>query len=294
MNPGGDIDLRLLTYYLTVADELHFTRAARLLFVSQPALSNQIQRLEKQLGVPLFDRTSRGVTLTEAGHAFLPHARQAVAAIRAGIAAVAPQPLLRVDVLDAELALPREVVKRLRAAHRDLRLVVTAEGSVSQRRRILAGQLDVGFCGLGAVADDELVVRAVRDEPVDLIVADGHRLSAAPGAALADVAGEVFYLPHETLAPEWTAFVTAACHTAGFEPARYPVSTTSAASALELVAEGECVTLSLRSTPLPAGTTRLPLVPELTYPWAMIWHRDRAEDIALRWLRAATDRTPPA
>jgi DNA-binding transcriptional LysR family regulator len=259
------------------------------LFVSQPALSNQIQRLEKALGVTLFDRTGRGVSLTEAGERFLPYARQAAAAIRGGLAAVAPEPLLRVDVLDAELAFPREVLKRLRVAHRGLRLAVTAEGSPSQRRRILAGELDVGFCGLGAAGDDELVVRAVRDEPVDLVVAAGHRLSAAARAALAEVAGEVFYLPHETLAPEWTAFVLAACRDAGFEPARYQVSTASAASALELVAEGECVTVSLRSTPLPAGTARLRLVPELTYPWAMIWHRDRADHVALGWLAAAAD-----
>ncbi|WP_433296294.1 LysR family transcriptional regulator [Actinoplanes sp. CA-030573] len=247
MNPGGGIDLRLLTYFLAVADELHFTRAARLLFVSQPALSNQIRRLEKELGVALFDRTSRGVALTEAGRAFLPYARQATVAIRAGVAAVAPRPLLRVDVLDAELALPREVLKRLRLAHRDLRLTVTAEGSVSQRRRILSGELDAGF------------------------------------------RGEAFYLPHETLAPEWTAFVLAACRAAGFTPARYPVSTASAAAALELVAEGGCVTVSLRSTPLPAGTARLRLVPELTYPWVMVWHRDRTGDVALGWLRAAAD-----
>jgi DNA-binding transcriptional LysR family regulator len=289
MNPGGSIDLRLLTYFLTLADELHFTRAARLLFVSQPALSNQIQRLEKALGATLFERSSRGVTLTEAGAAFLPYARQAVAALRAGVAAVAPQPLLRVDVLDAELAFPREALKRLRLAHRDLRLAVTAEGSVSQRRRLLAGQLDAGFCGRGAADDSELVVHPVRDEPVDLVVAAGHPLSAAADVALADLAGEVFYLPHEELAPEWTAFVLAACRSAGFEPARYPVTTANAASALELVAEGECVAVSLRSTLLPAGTVRLRLVPELTYPWALIWHRDRTDEAALSWLRAAAD-----
>ncbi|SNY54588.1 LysR family transcriptional regulator [Paractinoplanes atraurantiacus] len=299
MNPGegraDGIDLRLLRYFLTLAEELHFTRAAQRLFVSQPALSNQIQRLERAVGVPLFARSARGVALTAAGHGFLPYAQQALAALKAGLAAAAPQPpALRVDVLDAELSLPREVLKRLRAAHHGLQLTVTAEGSVSQRRRILAGDLDAGFCGLGAPAGEALTVQPIATEPVDLIVATGHRLARDGGVALSEAANEVFYLPHDALAPEWREFVLNECRRAGFEPALYPMTTASAASALDLVAEGECVTLSLRSTALPEGTERLRLVPGLTYPWAMVRHRDRGGDAALGWLIEAASTVGPA
>ncbi|MEV4342986.1 LysR family transcriptional regulator [Actinoplanes sp. NPDC049596] len=294
MTTGEDgIDARLLRYFLTLAEELHFTRAAQRLYVSQPALSNQIQRLERAVGGSLFERSTRGVALTPAGRAFVPHARQALTAIRAGVAAVAPAPALRVDVLDAELALPRAVVKRLRTTHHGLQLAVTAEGSVSQRRRLLAGELDAGFCGLGASGDEKLTLALVCDEPVDLIVPAGHRLAAAGAVALADAAGETFYLPHDTLAPEWRDFVLTECRRAGFEPERHPVTTGSAASALDLVAEGGCVTLSLRSTPLPEGTTGLRLNPGLAYPWALTWHRDRAGDPAITWLREAAGAEGP-
>lgn len=281
------IDLRLLRYFLALAEELHFTRAAQRLFVSQPALSNQIQRLEGQVGARLFTRTTRGVTLTVAGEAFLPHARQAVAALRAGMLAVTGDPVIRVDVLDAELAVPRAVLSRLRSDHPDVRLAVSAEGSVSQRRRILAGELDAGFCGLAAAAHPDLASEVVRREPVDVVLPAGHRLAATRTVDLRDLSADVFYLPNDDLAPEWNEFVREACADAGFAPRRLPIATASAASALELVAEGACVTLSLRSTPYPLGTVRLPLTDGLAYPWALMWRRGAEAAPAIAWLRRA-------
>ena len=72
---GADLDLRLVRYFSVVAEHLNFGRAAAVLHVAQPSLSRQIQRLEDQLGVRLLDRTPQGSRLTEAGHAFLPHAQ---------------------------------------------------------------------------------------------------------------------------------------------------------------------------------------------------------------------------
>src|SRR5260370_16325221 len=75
--PG--IELRLLQYVVTIADELSFTRAAKKLFVSQPALSRKIGELETSLGVKLFERSTRQVTLTKAGQVFVEEARAALA-----------------------------------------------------------------------------------------------------------------------------------------------------------------------------------------------------------------------
>lgn len=80
--------MRELRYFVTVAEELHFTRAAERLYVSQPALSKQIRALERQLRTELFRREPRGVTLTEAGTALLPHARRVLAGWAEGAAAV--------------------------------------------------------------------------------------------------------------------------------------------------------------------------------------------------------------
>jgi DNA-binding transcriptional LysR family regulator len=82
------IELRHLRYFLAVAEERHFTRAAARLHVSQPPLSAQIRQLEQRLGAPLFVRTGRPVTLTAAGEALLPSAYAALAAVDAGVDAV--------------------------------------------------------------------------------------------------------------------------------------------------------------------------------------------------------------
>ncbi|WP_031110108.1 LysR family transcriptional regulator, partial [Streptomyces sp. NRRL S-146] len=83
-----DVHLRELRYFVAVAEELHFTRAAERLYVSQPALSKQIRALERQVGVELFRRDRHGVALTDAGTALLPHARGVLDAWEEGAAAV--------------------------------------------------------------------------------------------------------------------------------------------------------------------------------------------------------------
>src|ERR1700744_6408515 len=83
-----DVHVRELRYFLAVAEELHFTRAAEGLFVSQPALSKQIRMLERSFGTALFERDARQVRLTEEGMALLPHARSVLEAWDAGVVAV--------------------------------------------------------------------------------------------------------------------------------------------------------------------------------------------------------------
>lgn len=83
-----DVHVRDLRYFVAVAEELHFTRAAERLFISQPALSKQIRTLERNLGTPLFDRDAREVRLTDAGSALLPHARTILSRWEAGFDAI--------------------------------------------------------------------------------------------------------------------------------------------------------------------------------------------------------------
>ncbi len=276
---AAGIDIRLLRYFTTVADELHFTRAAQRLYVSQPALSNQIKRLEAQLGVAVFARSSRGVTLTPAGTAFLPYAQLALSTLQTGIARAAAaaggHPVLRIDVIDAALSTPRQVLSSLRARHPELPLHVTTLGTAGQRQRILTGELDVGFCGADAATGQNIDHDIIRYEPIDAILPADHALADVPNLRLAALADEVFYLPHDSVAPEWNDYVRHACREAGFTLRRHSTATDGAATGLDLIREGGCVTLGLRSTPHPEGTVAIPLAePSLRYPWAMIWRPD--------------------
>ncbi|WP_051367278.1 LysR family transcriptional regulator [Hamadaea tsunoensis] len=286
MNRGDGVDPRLLRYFLTLAEELHFTRAAARLFVSQPALSNQIRLLETRVGAVLFTRTRHGVELTAEGERFRPYARQAVAAIEAGLHAIGAREL-RVDVLDGELRLPRRVLSALRAREPGVVVRITALGR--HRQRLHAGDLDAAFTGPGLEArgsgspggDDGLATEHVADEPVDVLLPATHALAAHDEIALSDLAAEMFYLPADDLAPEWNAFVRTAC---GFTPRRHPVTADGASAALDLVAEGACITVGLRSTAYPPGVVRRPVAGGLAYPWTLVW---RAGDPAVEPLRAA-------
>lgn len=286
-----DVDLRLVRYFLVMAEELHFTAAARRLYVSQPALSNQIRRLENQLGVQLFDRSPRGVTLTAAGDAFLPHARNAIAAIRSGVAdataAAGRDEVLRIDVLESDLATPRAVLARLRKRLPTLRLEVSSRGSRDQHRRLLNGELDLGLCGSTAPCPDGLAERIIRHEALGVALPANHRLAAAQSVAVRELTDETHYLPRDDFAPEWNEFVLSCCRTAGFTPKRHPASTDGTAPALELVRAGECVALSLLSTAHPDGVVVRPLAAGVPpYGWVLRWRKGgRAPDAALAALR---------
>jgi DNA-binding transcriptional LysR family regulator len=286
-----DVDLRLVRYFLVMAEELHFTAAARRLYVSQPALSNQIRRLETQLGTPLFERSPRGVTLTAAGDAFLPHAQGALAAIRSGVAeataAAGRDQVLRIDVLQTDLATPRAVLARLRDRLPSLRLEVSSRGSRDQEKRLLSGELDLALCGSTAHLPDGLMQRLIRREALGVALPEGHHLAAAAAVAVRELADELHYLPRDDFAPEWNDFVLGCCRTAGFTPRRHPASTDGTSSALELVRAGECVAIGLLSTPYPEGVVVRPLAAGVPpYSWSLRWREStHAPTAALAALR---------
>lgn len=138
-----DFDLRLVRYFVAVADELHFGRAAASLFISQPALSKQIRKLEEQLGAPLLVRDTRHVTLTPRGQRFLADARQLLA-----IAQSMAQPP-RGDVVRIahifELDTSRLVADAFMVAHSDVEVLEHTMDSISQLEALLANHLDVAI-----------------------------------------------------------------------------------------------------------------------------------------------------
>jgi DNA-binding transcriptional LysR family regulator len=145
------LELRHLRYFVAVADEGSLTRAGVKLRVAQPALSRQMHQLERELGVPLFERSSRGVALTAAGRAFLGEARKALehaelAAASARGASQGSAPLLRFahGQLFVYGAVAEELLARFRAFHPEVRVAVTGQDDPATHDALLARSVDVG------------------------------------------------------------------------------------------------------------------------------------------------------
>jgi DNA-binding transcriptional LysR family regulator len=185
------VELRHLRYFVAVAETEHFGRAARALCVSQPALSQQIADLERELGVQLFTRLPRGVRLSEPGRAFLDHARAALATVAAGAehareVARGAAGALTVGLPETATALgvvlPR--LDRFRATWPRVELTVSGLGWLAQPRAVLAGALDAGFAWSADAADPAGGPRRVGDDTSALHLAGlaGVRLLDDPGA----------------------------------------------------------------------------------------------------------------
>lgn len=191
------MELRQLAYFIAVAEEQHVTRAAARLSVAQPAVSQQIRRLEAELGEPLFLRTPRGVDLTDAGRTLLPHARATIAAARSGRDALAAlRGLVRGRVAigtvqPAPPALPR-ILGLFRHEHPGVELHV-GEGHT---RDLLAGvrdrELDIAIIGLDSRQPPpaDLHHTTISTESVVLVVHPEHALAGRRSVSLAELRDE--------------------------------------------------------------------------------------------------------
>ena len=188
------MELRTVRYALAVAETLHFGRAAEELLVSQPSLSRQIAALEREIGVILFERTSRQVRLTAAGAQFMPLARRAlnlleVAAQRAQESARGALGQLRLGFV-ATAAI--DVLPRALALHRARRPQVTVNlneyTSSEQVTALLAGDLDLGI-GRDVPALDGLKVEVIRAEPISVAVPLSDPRANLSEVTLADLTG---------------------------------------------------------------------------------------------------------
>ncbi|MGI8680549.1 MAG: LysR family transcriptional regulator [Mycobacteriales bacterium] len=193
------MELRQLTYAVAVAELSSFTRAAERCFVVQSALSHQIARLEQELGARLFHRTSRQVRLTPAGEAFLPAARQCLAAAeraRAEVAAATGEVRGRLSVGVIPTVAALDVPAALHAfhdRHPQVRISLIMAGSDDLIDKVATGVLDVAFLGLPA----ETTVTGVQDhvlahDHLVVVVAPTHPLSTATKLRLRRLANEVF------------------------------------------------------------------------------------------------------
>ena len=202
------VELRQMRYFVAVAEELNFTRAAERLHMAQQPLSAAIARLEQQLGFKLLERNTRRVALTEAGPAFLEAARSALAAADAAVDVA--QAAARGLTGDVAIGMSAgawyglaELFERLRDEHPGLRLNVRQQSSQPLVRAVGAGELDLAV-GLCVPQDPSLEMHRLKDEPVVLVAAADHALAALEAVELAAAREETFALDDPARAPATT------------------------------------------------------------------------------------------
>jgi DNA-binding transcriptional LysR family regulator len=265
------IDPRLLRPFVVLAEELHFGRAAERLHITQPALSQQIARLERQIGVRLLDRTQHRVELSDAGRAVLVPAREAVraaeaAAAAAGAFAAGEAGTLRLGFSPGAHYLAQAALAELARERPALRVHARQDNTGVLLRLVAAGELEValGFCA----EDADGVRRSVlREEPAVLAVGERHPLATADVVALADLAAETFALVDAHDGTGYNAALREHCRAAGFE-ARTPADPHGPLAWETAVRTGGCVGLTTHaSAPATArGVRLLRLEPPLSFP----------------------------
>src|SRR6476661_6919665 len=215
-----DLEPRLLRYFLAVANELHFGRAAARLYISQPSLSNQIRTLERTLGADLFVRTSRQVELTPAGRALLDEAPVALAALEhaAERARLAGEGVTGTVRLGYSPMAGYETLGTILTAveHDSPNVTVIASESFSAQipGRVLAGELDVGLA-LHPESMRGVRTEPLRREPHVLLASSRHRLAGTDPIPLASLENETLLLFPRELAPSYYDRIVATCEQAG-------------------------------------------------------------------------------
>jgi DNA-binding transcriptional LysR family regulator len=189
-SPAADLDLRLVRYFIAVADHRHFGRAAADLRIAQPSLSRQVRSLEQQLGARLLDRTPQGTQLTEAGEVFLPRAKALLrSAAQAAVATRAAAQPSRITIGYTSGLTITPAVSELRRQHPDAEVHALHLPWNEPREALLEHRADAVVTRL-PLRTDGLHVIILYDDPRVLLIPRSHRLAGKESVALADIADE--------------------------------------------------------------------------------------------------------
>jgi DNA-binding transcriptional LysR family regulator len=188
--PPVDLDLRLVRYFIVVAEHRHFGRAAAALLIAQPSLSRQIRHLEQQLGARLLDRTPQGTQLTEAGEVFLPRAKALVrsAAQAAAATRAAAQPS-RITIGYTSGLIITPALRQLRQQQPDAEVHSLHLPWDEPRAALLDHRVDAAVTRL-PLRTEGLHVTILYDEPRVLLIPHSHRLAGKESVNLDDIADE--------------------------------------------------------------------------------------------------------
>ncbi|MET7761184.1 LysR family transcriptional regulator [Streptomyces sp. NPDC005393] len=294
------MELRHLVAFITVAEELHFGRAAQRLQMAQPPLSQQVRRLEKELGVQLFERNTRSVRLTSAGRSFLEPARtvlQDLDQARRAAKAAGRGEYGRVSVgfagASSHETLPR-LTRALRAAHPGIELVLEGQTYANVAlSRVADGSLDLGFVRL-PVTQPGVATRVIGEEELVSALPLDHPLADRETITIEALKDEPFVSFPANAGSSLRDATFRACEDVGFTP-RVVQEAPDSYTILALVAAGVGVTLTLTSCqhiqqtglvyrPLAGSPVRLQA--------ALAWRRDNPS-ATLRTVLAVAEQALP-
>jgi DNA-binding transcriptional LysR family regulator len=284
------VELRQLRYFVAVAEELHFGRAAERLHMSQSPLSRAIRELERGIGVVLFVRTTRQVELTPAGSLLLERARRALAEIDGAIADVQRSVQLDETVLrlgygpfSGDVAV--RVTEALGTSRPDLSVRLEQEVTPESLRRVGAGEL-----GAAVVLESPSVARrhgvrvdTLRDEPLLAALPKSHRYASEAAIPIGEFVAEPVLVPREPLGEMFNAWLRSVVRAHGFE-VEQTVATASAPwdRRLPPVASGEAVAVMVGEWAREPGTelVGVPFDPPLNYPIDLVSRWPATEEVA--------------
>lgn len=219
------MELRHLRYFLAVAEELNFTRAAARLGIGQPPLSQQISALEREVGAALFRRLPRGVALTEAGQALLPEARETLAQAERAMrhatrGARGELGRLRLGFTSSAAfnSVMAASVSAFRRAYPGVELTLEETATTKLLDRLASEDLDAVFIRLGHLDPEGVRLRVLVDEPMMIVLSARHRLAASGGLKLDQLSTEPFVLFPRQAGPSLFDGIIAKCRSAGFDP----------------------------------------------------------------------------
>ncbi len=218
------MELRHLRYFLAVAEEGNFTRAAAKLGIGQPPLSQQIRDLENEIGVALFHRVPHGAELTAAGTAFLGEAKASLAA--AEKAKLAAQGAARGETGRLALGFTASsafnpvvsgTIRKFRARWPDVRLTLTEMNSHLLMEKLVRGEVDAAFIRPGLENPKDVRMKRLADEPMLIALPSHHPLAVHPKLPISALANEAFVLFPRIVGLSLYDDVVEACRNAGFE-----------------------------------------------------------------------------
>ncbi|KAM3095272.1 LysR family transcriptional regulator [Phormidesmis sp. 146-35] len=287
------MELRQLKYFITVAEELHFGRAAESLHLSQPALSKQIQALEDSLEIRLLERTKHWVRLTIAGQKFLETAHKVLREVEEGIqitkqVAEGQVGQVRIGLTEATLfSLAPKIVRHYRNNYSQVKLILTSGGTEAHVEALRTHRIDVGFVYL-PIREPSLSIHPLFEETYVAALPPFHRLARQKQIALQSLATEPLIFYPRSLAPVLYATFIKHCEQAEFVP-NIVQEAELAQTRLGLTAAGVGITfvLSDMQNLSAKGVVYRPLIGDfLTLKLAIAWRHNEPSPVVHEFLKA--------